>query len=319
MKRFAMKDYGKAEDVFTLIDAQPREVKSEHIRVAIEAFGINPYDSQVRSGLMREVQPVKFPYVLGHDGTGVVTEVGDEVTEFKVGDAVIIYPISGTYGEEVVLPAKKAIKRPENMSIAEAAAIPTVGIAAYNILYQELKIKKEAVVMIQGASGGVGSVLVQLLKANGNQVLASASSRNAEFVKSLGVDAFVAYDKEDAGKVFSNRADIVIDATKGSRTAKNGMEIMKEMGTYVALNSLPEEDKRTKQGTYIYFQPKKEYADREAFKGLLSAYETGQLNIKVAEVLPFTLASVVRAHQEIEGHPTAGKLIIQKEKNVEMA
>lgn len=312
MKRFAINDYGKASEVFEVIDAQPRDVSEEHIRVNIEAFGINPYDIGVRSGGMKQIRSVNFPYVLGHDGTGIVTETGRQVTDFQVGDAVIIYPISGTYGEEVVLPAKKAVKRPESMSISEAAGLPTVGITAYNILHQLLKVAKESVVMIQGASGGVGSMLVQLLKANGNYVLASASSKNEELVKHLGADEFVAYDIEDAGVVFSNRADIVIDATKGSRSAKSGMAILKENGTYVALNSIPEEKERTKEGTYIFFQTKKEYLDKEAFEALTTLYKNNQLEINIAEVLPFTLASVIKAHEEIEGHPSAGKIVIQK-------
>ncbi|KAF1299518.1 alcohol dehydrogenase [Enterococcus sp. JM4C] len=311
MKRLAIKEYGPAKAVFEAIEAQPRAVGPAHIRVSLEAFALNPYDVSVRSGRMKEVQSVKFPYVLGHDGTGIVTEVGAEVTELKVGDAVIVYPISGTYGEEVVLPAKKAVKRPSNMSIAEAAALPTMGITAYNILHQLLKIKKGLVVMVQGASGGVGSLLIQLLKANGNHVLASASAKNEDFVKGLGADEFVAYDQADAGAVFANRATIVIDATKGSLSAASGMQILKENGTYIALNNLPKEAERTKSGTYIAFQPKREYPDKEALEALVSLYERDQLSIHVAEVWPFTLANVIKGHELLEGHPPAGKIVIQ--------
>lgn len=312
MKRFAIKDYGEAVDVFEEITDQPRVVEAGRIRVAIKAFAVNPYDVSLRQGKMKDFRSLKFPYVLGNDGAGIVTEVGQEVADFAVGNRVVVHPISGAYGEEVVLPAWKAAKLPAKMSFSEAAGLVTTGITAYNLLFQLLKVRVEQTIMVQGASGGVGSLLIQLLRQNGNRVLATASKQNEQLVRDLGATEFAAYDEVDPGAVFADQADVVIDATKGSRSGQSGMRIMKAGGTYVALNQLPAEGERTKEGTYLSFVPKKEYSDSAAFAHLLKVYETEGLLIHIADEQPFERSSVVAAHQRLEGHPPAGKLIIKK-------
>lgn len=311
MERFAITDYGEPQDVFETITANPRELTAGHIRVAVKAFAINPYDVSLRSGAQQENRSLTFPYVLGNDAAGIVTEVFADETDFSVGDRVVIHPISGTYGEEVVLPNKKAAKIPDQMSFAEAAGMVTTGITAYNLLFQLLKIDSKKTVMVLGASGGVGSLLVQLLHQNGNFILASARKENAEKVRAFGADEFVPYDTENPGDVFFEQADVVIDATKGSKSSETGLAILKPGGTYVALNDLPSEDKR-KEGVYLGFAPQKDYLDHVAFDYLLQTYAAGNLVINIAEILPFQLSSVIEAHEKIAGHPTAGKIVIAK-------
>ncbi|WP_195517165.1 NADP-dependent oxidoreductase [Enterococcus dispar] len=311
MERFAITGYGEPQDVFETITANPRELTAGHIRVAVKAFAINPYDVSLRSGAQQENRSLTFPYVLGNDAAGIVTEVFADETDFSVGDRVVIHPISGTYGEEVVLPNKKAAKIPDQMSFAEAAGMVTTGITAYNLLFQLLKIDSKKTVMVLGASGGVGSLLVQLLHQNGNLILASARKENAEKVRAFGADEFVPYDTENPGDVFFEQADVVIDATKGSKSSETGLAILKPGGTYVALNDLPSEDKR-KEGVYLGFAPQKDYLDHVAFDYLLQTYAAGNLVINIAEILPFQLSSVMEAHEKIAGHPTAGKIVIAK-------
>lgn len=311
MERFAITGYGEPQAVFETITANPRELTAGHIRVAVKAFAINPYDVSLRSGAQQENRSLTFPYVLGNDAAGVVTEVFADETDFSVGDRVVIHPISGTYGEEVVLPNKKAAKIPDQMSFAEAAGMVTTGITAYNLLFQLLKIDSKKTVMVLGASGGVGSLLVQLLHQNGNFILASARKENTEKVRAFGADEFVPYDTENPGDVFFEQADVVIDATKGSKSSETGLAILKPGGTYVALNDLPSEDKR-KEGVYLGFAPQKDYLDQVSFVYLLQTYAAGNLVINIAEILPFQLSSVMEAHEKIAGHPTAGKIVIAK-------
>ncbi|MBO0482792.1 quinone oxidoreductase family protein [Candidatus Enterococcus courvalinii] len=311
MKRFAIKEYGLAQDVFEEIDASPREVKEGRLRVALKAFSINPYDVSLRLGNMKEVRPLKFPYVLGNDGAGVITEVASDVTNFAVGDRVVVHAVGGTYGEEIVVPAKKVAKLPDQMDWAQAAGMVTTGLTAYNLLTHLLDVQPTDVVMIEGASGGVGSSLVQLLHAKGIKVLASASKKNEEKVRALGVAEFAAYDQEDVGERFANQADIVIDATKGSKRGVSGIKIMKSGGRYVALTQLPDLDLREKKsGFYESFVPRKEYQDQEAFSYLLREYEKGTFSVPISQLLPATLENVIQAHQLMEGHPPAGKIVL---------
>ena len=177
MKRFAITGYGPANEVFQEITVPSREVTSKHLRVKLKAFSINPYDVALRLGKMQEVRQLKFPYVLGDDGAGVVTEVASDVTHFHVGDQVVVHPISGAYGEEFVLPVSKVAKIPDGMSWAEAASMVTTGITAYNVIHHLLTIQPTDTVMVEGASGGVGTILIQLLHQKGIRVLASASKK----------------------------------------------------------------------------------------------------------------------------------------------
>lgn len=309
MKRFAIKEYGRAKDVFMEIDAAPRPVDDTHVRVALKAFAINPYDIALRQGAMRAFRTLKFPYVLGNDGAGIVTEIGDDVTHVQVGDEVIVHAISGTYGEEIVVPSKKLVKKPASMTWEAAAGAVTPWLTTYNLVTHLLGDAIGETIMVQGASGAVGSLLVQYLKSQGKTVLTSASKKNEQLVRDLGADHFVAYDVEDAGRRFANQADTVIDATKGGRAGEAGMTIMKTGGNFVALNDLPSDQK--KKGTYFSFGPSKEYSDIEALTALTEAFDT--IRVPIAEVLPFDLASVISSHEKLEGHPSAGKTIIKKE------
>jgi NADPH:quinone reductase-like Zn-dependent oxidoreductase len=311
MKRFAITGYGPANEVFQEITVPSREVTSKHLRVKLKAFSINPYDVALRLGKMQEVRQLKFPYVLGNDGAGVVTEVASDVTHFHVGDQVVVHPISGAYGEEIVLSVSKVAKIPDGMSWAEAASMVTTGITAYNVIHHLLTIQPTDTVMVEGASGGVGTSLIQLLHQKGIRILASASKKNEEMVRKLGVTNFSAYDQEDPGEKFKNLADIVIDATKGSIKGETGIQIMKEEGHYVALNELPSFELRQKKiGFYENFVPRKEYSDQEALTYLLDAYQKGHYQIFVAQELPATLENLIWAHQQIEGHPSAGKIVL---------
>ncbi len=155
--------------------------------------------------------------------------------------------MSGAYGEEIVLPASKVAKIPDEMSWVEAAAMVTTGITAYNVINHLLTIQPTDTVMVTGASGGVGTSLIQLLHQKGIRTLASASKTNEELVRSLGVTHFSSYDQENPEEVFSNQADIVIDATKGSIAGDMAIKIMKEEGHYVALNELPSLASRQKK------------------------------------------------------------------------
>ena len=303
MRRFAINGYGEAQDVFEEIDAHPREVGSGHVRVEIKAFSVNPYDVALRLGEMKEIRTLKFPYVPGNDGAGIVTEIGSDVTTVHVGDRVAVHAVGGTYGEEVVLPSTKAAK------------MVTPGITAYNLINHLTEIQPTDTVMILGASGAVGSSLIQLLHEKGIRILTSASSKNEEKVKKLGASAFAVYDKTNPGLQFADQADLVIDATKGSIKGETGIQIMKPGGRYVALNDLPDLDLRQKkEGFYESFVPRKEYLDAEAFAGIIKAYQKGAFHVFISMNLSASLKHVIQAHQLVEGHPPAGKIILSFEK-----
>lgn len=313
MKRFAMKDYGPAKEVLTELDAEPRPMDDTHVRVKIMAFGVNPYDVSLRQGNMKDFRTLKFPYVLGNDGAGIVTEVGEQVTHVAVDDVVILHAVGGTYGEEIVVPGKKVAKKSAAISWAEAAGAVTPWLTTYNLVTHLLGETIGETILVQGASGAVGSLLVRLLKHQGKTVYATASKRNEEMVRKFGADEFAAYDQQDVGELFKEQADTVIDATKGSRTAESGLKVMKSGGNYVVLNELPQD--QSKPGNYLHFAPSKDYSDLEALEAFNQLYEAADLHITIAKKFPFTLESVIEAHEALEGHPVAGKFIVEREED----
>lgn len=310
MKQFALQSYGPAQTAFFELSASSKELTAGRIRVKVHAFAINPYDVALRLGGMRAVRTLNFPYVPGNDGAGVITEVAKDVQGFQVGEHVMIHPMGGVYGEEVVLPVKRVCKIPSTMSFATAAALVTPGITAYHLLFSFLSLPPNQTILILGASGSVGSCLVQLLHQSGHQVLTSAKKRNEEWVRQLGATEFVAYDEQDVGCVYENQADVVIDATKGGHGNQAGMQALKENGIFVALNQLPEKAQRLKTGDYLQYIREKTYSDVEALNYLLKKYQENKLQVKIAQVFPFELTSVIAAHQALEGHPQVGRFII---------
>lgn len=310
---FAIRDYGSPTVFEELLIVSP-PLKEHQVRIRVEAFGINPYDVALRQGAMQAFRTLKFPYVLGGDVSGEIIEIGSAVTDFTVGDRVIAHALHGAYSEELVVSDKRIILKPEQMSAEIAAGLPTVGITAYNLLFHLLDLKAGDTLMIEGASGGVGASLVQLAKRHGYRVLASASSKNQEYVESLGVDDFAAYDQSDVGELFREQADVVIDATKGGRGITAGLKIVKPAGTFVALNDLPDEKIQASkpQVKYLQMGPSKDYSDQEALLELATAFEASEYQLLLSEVFPFELDSVIAAHERLEGHPPAGKLVVSR-------
>lgn len=172
--------------------------------VRVIASGTNPVDAKIRAnGQWAKLQP---PVVIGYDAAGIVEAVGMGVTEFRAGDEVYYTPEifanpHGTYAEYSVVPATIVARKPANLSFEEAAAIPLAGGTAWEAVVRRLQVRLGETVLIHGASGGVGSFAVQFAKAAGARVLATASARNQQYLKDLGADVAIDYERDNAVEV----------------------------------------------------------------------------------------------------------------------
>ena len=206
--------YG-SPDVFRILEVDPPPVDPDSVLIKVKASSVNPIDFKVRKGLFRIKTNRKFPKILGFDVSGIVSQAGKNVQNFKVGDAVYTrltwnWNPGGAYAEIVSAKADIVALMPPSLSYEEAAAIPLAGLTALQALRNVGKISAGHHVLINGASGGVGSFAVQIAKAFEARVTAVCSSRNAEFVRSLGADRIIDYAREKVTAV-DEPVDIVFD------------------------------------------------------------------------------------------------------------
>lgn len=312
MKSFALKEYGSPA-VFYEWSHAPKPLKETQVRIQIVAFGVNPYDTYLRQGKMQDVRPLKFPAVLGSDLAGIITEVGSAVHSFKVGDEVVAVVPLRAYSEEIVTAVTHVVKKPRSVAFTTAAALPTAGIAAYNLFYHMLENYLRQTIFIAGGTGSVGSLLTQLALQNNFQVFASGNSAHRSQLVALGLkpENYFPYDQEGA---VPPAVDIFVDATKGSRGMALGLKILKENGTYIALNALPQETQQAQlpQAKFLPLGQDKSWSSTEALQELLQALGQKRLHLPLDEVLPFTLAGVKTAHEKIEKGANRGRIVVAR-------
>ena len=213
--------YGGPE-VLQLEQVDRPTIAKNQLLVKIKANSANPADWHILRGapfIARLSFGLFKPRInlFGGDFAGEVVEVGDQVSQFKVGDRVFGENTNwSSFAEYALVPAETCAKIPGNLPYDKMAAVPIAGLTAYQAIVTHGKVKPNESVLINGASGGVGHLAVQIAKAHGAHVTGVSSSRNIDFVKSLGADAAIAYDKESIHE-HSNSYDLILD-TNGNLT-----------------------------------------------------------------------------------------------------
>jgi NADPH:quinone reductase-like Zn-dependent oxidoreductase len=241
MKAVIAEQYGGAE-VLELSDDLPMpRVGPNGVLVEMRAASVNPVDWKLRQGLLHAVMPVVFPVIWGCDLSGVVKEVGPSVTLFKPGDEVygmkdgyVAKTYRGTYAEYVVVPEKSLAAKPKNLSHEEAAAVPLAALTAWQAMIRQGKLKPGERVLIHAGAGGVGVMAIQIAKAFGAYVAATASTRNQDLLRELGADQAVDYTHEKIGKVHP-KFDLVLDGVGESVWAES-FRALKVGGRLVTLS-----------------------------------------------------------------------------------
>jgi len=234
MKAVAFDRYGSAEEL------QYRELskpiaKSHELLVRVRASSVNPVDWKIRQGHLQLLTGFNFPRIVGSDISGVVVEVGSEVTQFQPGDEVYTFlnPIAGgACAEYAAVPESSAAFKPKNITHAEAAAVPIAGLTALQALRDLGEIKAGYKVLINGASGGVGIFAVQVAKAMNAEVTGVCSAKNRDFVKNLGADFVLDYAEVDFTKQ-PQKYDMILDAV-GKKTFAECEKVLQSEGVYIS-------------------------------------------------------------------------------------
>ena len=240
MKAWILERYGKTV-ALKLGEVPEPEPRDDEVLVKILASGVNALDVKIAKGEFKAILPYRTPLILGHDVAGVVTRVGSKVRRFKVGDEVYSRPDDlhiGTFTEFIAIKEGSVAHKPEGLTMEEAAAIPLVGLTAWQALVEKAQLKKGQKVFIQAGSGGVGSFAIQLAKSLGAYVATTTSAANAGWVKELGADLVIDY-KKDSFETLLEDYDLVLNS-QDDKTLMKSLGVLKNGGTLFSISGPPD-------------------------------------------------------------------------------
>ena len=305
MKAVVVHEYGDSE-MLKYEDAPRPEPKENEVLVRVIACGVNPADPLVVSGRLAKEFGTHLPLIPGYDVAGVVEKIGAKVTKLKAGDAVYGYALfGGGWAEYAVLAENEAAIKPKSLSFVDAAAVPLAALTAWQALVDVAKLGAGQTVLIHGCSGGVGSFAIQIAKARGARVIATASTANQDLLKELGADVAIDYTKtkfEEAAK----DVDVVLDSV-GRDTLARTYAIVKKGGIIATLVSRLDQgelDKHGIRGASIWGKP-----DALELAEITRLIEEKKIKPVVSQVMP--LSDAIKASEQAATHHTRGKIVLR--------
>ena len=296
-------------DVLEVAEVESPRPRPTEVLVRVHAVGLNPIESVIRAGhfpLLGEP-----PFVLGWDISGVVVAAEPETWRFRPGDEVFGMPMfpraAGGYAEFVAAPARQLASKPRTVDHAQAAALPLVGLSAWQALVDLAEVQAGDRVLIHGGGGGLGHVAVQLAKRLGAHVATTASAAKREFVTELGGDEVIDYQRVDFTRA-TDEVDVVLD-TVGGDYGERSLQVLRPDGllvtavdrTNAALAAKAQAAGRRFAG--IAVDP-----DHAVLQRLADLLDEGHLRVHVAARLPFEQAA--HAHRLLEDGHTTGKIVL---------
>lgn len=289
-------DYGEPEQLKFEQATQP-EPKAGEVLVRVHAAGVNPMDWKIRSGVMKAFWPQKFPYIPGADLAGVIERVGADVTAFQVGQEVFGSSSQGSYTQYAIAPISTIALKPKNLSFHEAATIPVGATTAWQGLFDHGHLQKGQRVLILGGSGGVGLFAVQFARWKGAQVLSTTSTRNVDFVRSLGAETVIDYSKVRVEDEIHD-VDLVFDTVGGGALA-SVLPTLKRGGRLVTIAGQPDETKASQLG--VQASRFAAQISRELLTNFAQLISDGHVKAFVGDTFPLNEAAQAQALSQ-KGH-----------------
>jgi NADPH:quinone reductase-like Zn-dependent oxidoreductase len=276
------------------------------VLIKVAAASYNPSDVGFRSGFMQAVLPVDLPYVPGADVSGVITEVGQDVDSFAVGDRVIgRLDRGGASAEYVVASTGVLVTAPTTIALTDAAAIPVAALTAWQALFEHANVGAGQRVLVNGAGGGVGVFTVQLAKHAGACVVATASGRSAEAVRRYGADQIVDYTLTPVAEALDGQVDAVINLAAITPEAAADLASLVRPGGVIVSIATPVEPPADADVAAIRFVARN---DVEQLTKIVELIDAGALSVDVTDSHP--LRDLELVHRKSEAGQTHGKIIV---------
>lgn len=311
MKAVLFDRYG-TPDVLQYRDCDRPVPTGDRVLVRVAASSVNPVDWKIRRGDLALLSGFEFPKSLGCDVAGWVEEIGDDVTQFQPGDAVFGFtdPVSGgTYAEYALLPQHHLAPKPDHLDFVEAAAAALAGVTAIQSLLDLGELRPGFSVFVNGASGGVGSLAVQIAKAFDATVAGSCSAANLDLVRGLGADRVVDYRETDFTREEA-QYDLIFDAV-GKQSFFNCTRVLAPSGTYVSTLPSAELFAAIAQTFFLPGQSAKLVVTEPKRRDLQSLAELLTTEkVRVALDRTYPLAEMEAAHRYSQTERAAGKIAI---------
>jgi NADPH:quinone reductase-like Zn-dependent oxidoreductase len=306
MKAIRILKFGPT-DVMLSTDVERPTPGAGQVLVRIKAAGVGPWDALVREG--KSGLPQKLPLTPGSDLAGTVEAIGTGVTGLSVGEAIYGMTdesFTGAYAEFALASANMLARKPGSLSFIEAAGVPVVAVTAWQMLFEYARINAGQTVLINGGAGNVGGYAVQMARDAGVNVIATAGTEDLDFVKSLGAQTVVDYQKEQLENSISP-VDVVID-TVGGESRERSQRVLKPGGILVTVVTPPPVKTGLIGGVRVeFFFVEVTTARLNAISQLL---DSGKLKAHTGTVLP--LDEVRLAHQMLAGAAHApGKIVLK--------
>ena len=307
MKAVRYHAYGDS-DVLVYEEADRPEAGAGQVVVKVAGTAFNPLDVALRAGFVQEAFPVAFPHVPSYDVAGVLTEVGEGVSGWSAGDAVVAFlPMTepGAAGEYAAVPAGALTAAPRTVELADAAALPSAGLTAWQALFEHAGLKAGQSILINGAGGAVGGYAVQLAKRAGAIVTATASARSAGRVRSYGAERIVDYAATPLLQaVAGQRFDVVLNLV---RTSPEETAVLADLaadgGAFVSTTGPALDPGRGVRAVQMFAR-----SDAAQLAGLIARVDAGDLKIDVAQRRPLTDLAAV--HDQAAAGQLPGKTIL---------
>ena len=315
MKAVRYHSYG-GSDVLVYEEANRPVAGAGQVVVQVAGTAFNLLDAAIRAGLLQPVFPVALPHVPNYDAAGVITEVGEGVRGWRVGDAVVAFlppTAPGAAADFVAVPAEALAAAPRTGELADAAALPSVGLAAWQALFEHAGLKTGQSVLIDGAGGAVGGYAVQLAAHAGGIVTATASARSHDRIRSYGADRIVDYTAAPVPQALAGqRFDVVLHLAPTSpdlvptspEEIAQLVDLVADGGAFVSTTTPGPEDPGRGVRTVRVFTR----SDATQLAELVTRVDAGQLEINVAERRPLTDLAVV--HDLAAAGRLAGKTVL---------
>jgi NADPH:quinone reductase-like Zn-dependent oxidoreductase len=309
MKAVRFHEFGGA-DVLVYEDVELPVPGDGEVRVRVAATSVNSVDGNIRAGYMQGPIPVVLPHTPGLDVAGTVDALGVGVSRLKVGDNVVGFLGMGADGasaEYVVVPAEILALAPSSIPLSDAAALPVVGLTAWQALFEHAKVVAGQRVLVNGASGAVGDYVVQLAKAAGAHVIATASPRSADKVRTAGADEIVDYTTTDVATSVTEPVDALLNFAPITPEAFQAMVGVVRSGGVVVSTTVwmpaPGDEERGVRAVDMFVR-----SDAQQLAELVERIDRGALRVDVAERMP--LAELAALHARAAAGTLPGKVVV---------
>ena len=312
MKSIQIRGYGGYDVVEVKKTASVPNISSGKVLVNVKASGVNPVDWKIREGYMQQMIKLQFPSTLGIDFSGVIKQVGEgnSTSDFKQGDEVygqagIINGGSGAFAEMALANIESIAHKPKRLSHPESAALPTVGVSAWQALVENIRLSKDQKILIHGGAGGIGSIAIQLAKHLGAYVATTVSTNNKQLVQELGADQIVDYKKENFEDILQNY-DAVLDTVGGETNKRSFRVLRKGGGIIVSTLEQPNTELMSQYGIKAVFLFSE--VNKQRLTKLAQWVDQNNIKVNIDKTFPLDEASNALDYQK-GGHPR-GKVVL---------